>query len=94
MRQLQERGQPRPLRLAELLDLDPPIGPTDHRTQRDREDRDQGMLLGPLHAWVIHGGEMRRDAQILPSLHRQPHPPSRCSAGRIAPSRARGKPPF
>jgi len=99
LRQLQERGQPRPLGLAELLHLDPPVGPTDRRTQRDREDRDQGMVLRAFHARVVQGREVCRDTHILPLPHthgqRQPPPPCDGETNRsITLARARGKPGY
>jgi len=51
--QLQKGGELRLFRFAKLLDLDPGVRPTDHRTQGNRENVQQPMPLRALHTRVV-----------------------------------------
>ncbi len=82
---VQERVEPSALGLADLLHLDPPVGPADRRAPCAREERAQRMMRGALHARVVQVREVCRAAQILPlpHSHDQRLPPARLIAKTI-----------
>ena len=61
--QIKESVEPRPLGLAILFHRHPLIGTTDDRAQRDREESEELVLLGPLHAGIGQGGKVFRDCR-------------------------------
>lgn len=54
--------------MAERLNFDPIVRPTEHGTEGDGEDVEQVMVFGALHAWVGEGREA--GAQLLDQMER------------------------
>jgi hypothetical protein len=69
-RQRQERPQPRFLRTPKRRHMHPVVGPADHRTQRDRHDVDEAMLLQVVASRILQRPEMLADARRRQLRHR------------------------
>ncbi len=66
----QERLQPGALRLAECLNLHPPVRPANHPAERDRDDVQQLMPFGSLNARI----NQRREGIVNTGTGRLVHP--------------------
>src|SRR5207245_999882 len=79
--QVEEAPEEVQLGLAEPLDIRPPIGAPQGRTDSEDDDVEQVMALAPLHAWI--GKTYKERCKKLQGLAgRHPSPPGlRCDSG-------------
>jgi len=71
--QIQEGAEPAQFGGAELLDLNPAIGATDHGTDSNRENVEQVVALGALDSWILEWCEVVAKAGDGRLVHRSPH---------------------